>query len=305
MKEKLCRTVLSVLIVVGCVMAVRWTIRAAMTRAYRADRDVGAAKVPVVPAQRLHVLAAIVPKELHVNIAGLAATRRAERMHMPYSLAVAVAEERAKSANWERIDSENALTVRNLSGMDRLYRTPEGAIVLREVHPIQGDDSLMEDFILPTDAIPVDGDVMTPDMLARRSAHHLKSLMPSVLRDVVIGSPLMTELINRGGGSALMVHCVADMPVKVAEEAVMKAATNAGWTRTPFADVPGGGRPAAAAIYGEKSLAAHAPKESWSKANLAFCYEVVARAHGAGCDVNYRFTDDEVYIPTKGKTNEN
>ena len=74
MKEKLYRTVLSVLIVVGCVMAVRWTIRAAMTRAYRADRDVGAAEMPVVPAPRLHMLAAIVPKELHVNIAGLAAT---------------------------------------------------------------------------------------------------------------------------------------------------------------------------------------------------------------------------------------
>ena len=304
MKEKLYRTVLSVLIVVGCVMAVRWTIRAAMTRAYRADRDVGAAEVPVVPAPRIHVLAAIVPKELHVNIAGLAATRRAERMHMPYSLAVTIAEDRAKSANWERIDNENAITVKNLSGMDRLYRTPEGAIVLREVRPIKGDDSLMEDFILPTDAVPVHGDVLTPDMLARRSAHRLKGLMPAVLRDVVIGSPLMTELINRGGGSSLIVHCVADMPVKAAEEAVMKAAIKAGWVRTPFMDVPGGDRPAAAAIYGEKDAAAHAPKESWSKANLTFCYEVVTRAHGTGCDVNYRFTDDEVYIPTKGKANE-
>lgn len=305
MKEKLYRTVLSVLIVVGGVLAVRWTIRAAMTRAYRADRDVGAAEMPVVPAPRLHVLAAIVPKELHVNIAGLAATRRAERMHMPYSLAVTIAEERAKGANWERIDNENAITVKNLSGMDRLYRTPEGTIVLREVRPIKGDDSLMEDFVLPTDAIPEHGDVMTPDMLARRSAHRLKGLMPAVLRDVVIGSPLMTELINRGGGSSLIVHCLADMPVRVAEEAVKKAAINAGWTRTPFTDVPGGTRSAAAAIYGEKNPAANAPKESWSKANLAFCYEVVARAHGAGCDVNYRFTDDEVYIPTKGKTNEN
>ena len=102
----------------------------------------------------------------------------------------------------------------------------------------------------------------------------------------------------------MIVHCLADMPVRVAEEAVKKAAINTGWTRTPFTDVPGGSRSATAAIYGERNPAANAPKESWSKANLTFCYEVVARAHGTGCDVNYRFTDDEVYIPTKGKANE-
>ena len=61
MRKKLMRTVFSVLVVVGAVLAVRWTIRAAMTRAYRAERDVGAAEMPVVPAPRVWSLAKIVP----------------------------------------------------------------------------------------------------------------------------------------------------------------------------------------------------------------------------------------------------
>ena len=126
MRKKLMRTVFSVLVVVGAVLAVRWTIRAAMTRAYRAERDVGAAEPPVVPAPRVWSLAKIMPEELRVNIAGLAIRRRAERLHMPYGLAVDLAEDKAKSAGWERLDDENALTIKNLSGMERVYKTPEG-----------------------------------------------------------------------------------------------------------------------------------------------------------------------------------
>ena len=57
-KDKIIRTVLSVAVVVACVLAVRWTIRTAMTRAYRAERDVGEAEMPVVPAHRDYSLAA-------------------------------------------------------------------------------------------------------------------------------------------------------------------------------------------------------------------------------------------------------
>ena len=305
MREKLMRTVLSVLVVVGAVLAVRWTVRSMMTRAYSVERATEDLEMPVVPARRDFLLAALVPKDLHVNLAGLPVRRRAERMHMPYSLAVEVAEEKARSANWERLDDENAITIKNLSGMERVYRTPEGSIVLREVRPIQGDDALMEDFAIPAEMIPVHGDTMTPDVLARRSARRVKELMPAVLRDVVIGSPLMTELIERGGGAALIVHCVADIPEKAAARAVEDAARKAGWARTPFADIPGGLPSPIAAIYGGKTPPPGAPKASWSKANLTFYFEIVPRAYGAGCDVNYRFTDDEVYIPTKGKANEN
>ena len=231
MREKLARTVLSLLAVLAAVFAFRWTVRTALTRVYRAESTVRPLEVAVEPAVKVHDLARIVPKELEVNIAGLSVRRRAERMHMPYSLAVDVAEQKAESAGWERLDDENALEIKNLSGMERVYRTPEGSIVLREVRPIVGDDSLMEDFVIPAEMIPAQGDAMTPDVLARRSARRVKELLPGVVRDVVIGSPLMTELIERGGGAALIVHCVAELGAKEAAGAIKAAARKAGWAQ--------------------------------------------------------------------------
>ena len=294
------RTVFSVLVVVGAVVAVRWTIRTAMSRAYRAERDVGAVEMPVVPAPRVWSLAKLVPAELRVNLAGLAIRRHAERLHMPYSLAADLAEEKAKSAGWERLDDENALTIKNLSGMERVYKTPEGSIVLREVRAIMGDDSLMEDFVVPAEMIPTQGDTMTPDVLARRSARRVKELMPGVVRDVVIGSPLMTELIERGGGAALIVHCVAEMSAADAGRAIEAAARKSGWTETPFDPaVAGGPRARAADAQGRVPPV----KSSWTKQNLTFHFETVSRPDGAGCDVDYRFTDDEAYTLRKGKEN--
>ena len=312
MRDRIFRTVVSVLVVVGAVMAVRWAIRAAMSRAYRAERDVRAAEVPVAPAPRVWSLAKIVPAELHVNIAGLAIRRRAERLHAPYSLAVDMAEEKARSAGWERLDDENALTVKNLSGMERVYKTPEGSIVLREVRAIMGDDSLMEDFTIPAEMIPVHGDAMTPDVLARRSAQKVKAQMPGVLRDVVVGSPLMTELIERGGGAALIVHCVADMSAANAAREIETAARRAGWMETAFdPDASGFPGPAASASGAPRPAApADAPrratlvKSSWTKKNLTFHFEVVPRLDGSGCDVDYRFTDDESFIQKKGHQDE-
>ncbi len=273
-------------IVVAGVLAVRWTLRTAMTRAYRAERDVGAVEMPVVQVPRVYSLAEIMPKELHVNLAGLPVSRSAERLHMPYGLAVDIADEKAKSAGWERIDNENALTIKNLSGMEKMYRTPTGSFVLREVRPIKGDDSLMEDIVLPAEMIPEATEQTTPDSLARRSAQRVKGMMPSVIRDVVVGSPLFTELIVRGGGAAFLVHCVADMPADATLRAIAKAAERAGWEKSRFAQ-------------SGKFATNHV------KRNLTFYHEAIPRSSG-GCDVNYRFTDDEVYVSNmKGKANEN
>ena len=298
MRKKLVRTFLSVLAVVGVVLAARWTIRAAVTRAYPARRDVGAPEMPVVPAPRVHSLAGIVPESLRVNIAGLAVRRHAERLHMPYSLAVGVADERAKSLGWERLDNANALTIKNLSGMERVYKTPAGAIVLREVRALRGNDALMEDFEVPADLIPEQSEQTTPDALARRAAQQVKAQMPGVLRDVVVGSPLLTELVERGGGAAFIVHCVAETAAEGTARAIEAAARRTGWTETRYADVAAGPEIPAGAR-------GRLPRAAWTKQNLTFHYEIVPRAQGGGCDVDYRFTDDEAYISTKGHANEN
>ena len=287
LRQKLARTALSVAILVLAVLAARWTVRAAMSRAYRASRDVGAPEMPFAPSPRVYSLSALVPAELRVNLAGLVVRRRAERLGMPYSLAVDVAEEKAESAGWERLDDENALTIKNLSGMERVYKTPEGSIVLREVRAIMGNDSLMEDFVIPAEMIPAPDEQTTPDVLARRSAAHVKELMPPVVRDVVAGSPLFTELVERGGGAALIIHCVAETSVADATRSIETAARTSGWAKAqnPLAGLKGA--PAAA--------------ESWTKGNLTFYFEVVPRPAGGGCDVNYRFTDDEVFISKERK----
>lgn len=282
------RTILSVLAVMGAVLVVRWTIRTAMAHAYRAERDAGAVEIPVVPATRVHSLAEMVPKELHANIAGLAIRRRAERLHMPYALAVDLAEDKAKSAGWERLDDENALAIKNLSGMERVYRTPEGSIVLREVRAIIGDDSLMEDFIIPAEMIPAPDEQTTPDLLARRSARHVKDMMPPVVRDVVVGSPLMTELVERNGGAAFIVHCVVETSAEAAVRAIDDAARKAGWLESRFAG------------HGLSRVSV----ASRTKENLSLYFETVPRV-GGGCDVNYRFSDDEVYISRKENKDEN
>ena len=288
----------SLAVVIGVVLVARWTIRSAVTRAYRAEGTFGAAEVPVAPAPKVWSLAQIVPKELHVNIAGLAVGRHAERLGMPYALAVDVADEKARSAGWERLDNENAITLRNLSGMERIYRTPGGSIVLREVRAVVGNDSIMEDFTMPVEMVQDCSEQTTPDVLARRSAAKVKALMPPVLRDVIAGSPMLTELIERGGGAALIVRCASDMPADATTRAIESAARKAGWAETRYVSPPGVKMPAAA------SGAAGVPLASWAKRNLSFHFEVVPRGNGGGCDVNYRFADDESFIPTKGKADE-
>ncbi len=298
MRRKLYRTAFSLAVVIGVVLVARWTIRTAVTRAYRAEGAFSAAEVPVAPAPKVWSLAQIVPKELHVNIAGLAVGRHAERLGMPYALAVDVADEKARSAGWERLDNENAITLRNLSGMERIYRTPGGSIVLREVRAVVGNDSIMEDFTMPVEMVQDCSEQTTPDVLARRSAAKVKALMPPVLRDVIAGSPMLTELIERGGGAALIVRCASDMPADATTRAIESAARKAGWAETRYVSPPGVKIPAAA------PGAAGVPLASWTKRNLSFHFEVVPRGNGGGCDVNYRFADDESFIPTKGKADE-
>lgn len=283
MRKKLARTVLSLAVVTAAVFAARWAIRTAMTRAYRAERDVRAPDMPIVPAPADYSLARIVPPELHVNAAGIRVDRRAERLHMPYALAVDLADERARGAGWVRLDNENALAVKNLSGMERIYRTPEGSMVMRELRPLKGDDALMEDLVIPVELLSEHTEQTTPESLARRSAQRVKGLMPGVVRDVVIGSPLMTELVERGGGAAFIVHCVADMPAIAAVRAINEAAERSGWRKNSFS--PESGR----------------LSMNHTKSNLTFYHEVIPRPSGGACDVNYRFSDDEVYIPNERK----
>ena len=287
MRKKIGRTALALAVTVCAVLLMRWTIGAAVTHVVQGTSDGGVPTASLVPAPREYDLAKLIPEELRTNVAGLAVRRRRERLHMAYSLAVKVMEERANAAGWERLDDENALTIGNLSGMSRTYRTPTGAIIQRELRPIKGDDVLFEDFEIPVDLIPAPSEQTTPDELARRAAALVKDLMPCVVREVMVGSPMLTLLIERGAGAAFIVRSVANEGAAEVERRIKDAARSAHWR-----PAEGGG---------------------FVKSNLTFNFEAVPRETG-GCDVNYRFSDDEVCIPAsggednltmKGTTNEN
>ena len=146
--------------------------------------------------------------------------------------------------------------------------------------------------MMPAGTLPNDGEQTTLDAIAHRSAARVRMLLPAVLRDVVVGSPMMTELIERGGGAALIVRCVSVRTAPATVRVIESAARKAGWTEIRLAGAEGA------------RTSASLPRASWTKKNLTFYFNVVSRAEGGECDVNYRFTDDESFISTKGKPNE-
>ena len=274
------RTLVSLAVVVGAVLAARWTIRTALTREYAARGEMSEPEMPYVPAPQTLSLARLVPEELRVNVAGVRLTRTSERLHTPYSLAVDIADGMAESAGWERMDDEQALTLRNLSGMNRLYRRPDGTFVLRSLHPLEGDETMMDDLVIPDDFAQGSSVPTRPEERARRSAMHVRQLLPEPLRDVVVGSPVITELVERTGGASFLVRTVADVAPSVAHADIMAAARRTGWrdSRPPQAH----GHPETFPLHYEKQ-------------NLAFDFDIKPRPEG-GCELNYRFTDDETLI---------
>lgn len=288
MKRKLTRTGLSLLVAVGVVFAFRWTVRTALGRVYVPKRAVGSARIEVRRVPKTHSLDVIIPEDLRINIAGLPMRNTARRLGVPYHLAADLADDMAKSDGWTRVGDEDELTIRNLTGMHRLYRTPSGAVVLRELTPIKGNDTLLEDLFVPVDLI--EGQDALPDELARASARRTRELMPAIIRDVVVGSPMMTHLICRGDGASLLVHSLSQLSAADTMRAVESAAAAAGWKSTAL---PGDGLPS------EMSRAIY------TKENLSMVFEVVARKDGTASDIDYRFSDDEVYEDVmKGKTDE-
>ena len=91
---------------------------------------------------------------------------------------------------------------------------------------------------------------------------------------------MITELVERTGGASFMVRAVADVAPSVAHADIMAAARRTGWrdSRPPQAH----GNPGAFPLH-------------YVKQNLAFDFDIKPRPDG-GCDLNYRFTDDETLI---------
>ena len=279
--RKAIRAICATAAAVGAVLVFRWAVQAAALHSARSGREVAVSESTYVEPLPARSLAEMIPDDLETNIAGLALRKRSVRMGMAYSIAVEVAAERAEAAGWVRLDDENALTIGNLSGSTRTYRTPSGSVVQRKITPLVGDDALCTDLEIPVELIPGATETTTPDELARRSGAHVISRMPSSIGGVIVGSPLFTEVVKRGRGAAFIVHSVADMPPSAVDHQISTKARASGWTK------------------------AAGNERIWLLDNLTFTYTSSLRPDGAQCDVDYRFSDDESGLYMKGKQDEN
>ena len=279
--RKAARAICATVAAVGVVLVVRWVVQTAALHSGKAEREVSVADGRFEDPPATCILSEIIPDELETNIAGLAVKKRSERMGMAYSLAVDVAVERAKAAGWERVDDEDVLTVKALSGSESVYRTPSGAVVHRRITPLAGGDAMCTDFEIPVELIPVATETITPDELARRGGEHVKSLMPGKIGGVIVGSPLFTELVKRGRGGAFIVHSVVSLTPSAVDRQIARMARESGWAK-------------AAGV-----------ERTWLLDNLVFTYASSMRQDGMVCDIDYRFSDDESGLYTKGKQDEN
>ena len=80
---------------------------------------------------------------------------------------------------------------------------------------------------------------------------------------------------------ALIVHSVVSLPPSAVERQVAEKARASGWAK-------------AAGV-----------ERTWLLDNLVFTYTTSMRRDGTMCDVDYRFSDDESGLYTKGKQDEN
>ena len=279
--RKAIRAICATAAAAGIVLAFKWVVQAAVFHSAQTEHAVAVAAAQCDELSMAHSLATMIPDELETNIAGLALRKRTVRMGMAYSLAVDVAAERAKAAGWERVDDEDTLALRVLSGAESVYRTPSGAVVHRKITPLMGSDSLCTDLEIPVDLIPSPTETTTPDELARRGGAHVVSLMPKQIGRVIVGSPFFTELVKRGRGAAFIVHSIASMPPSAVDRQIADGARASGWEK------------------------ASGVERTWLLDNLVFRYTSSLRPDGTVCDIDYRFSDDESGLYTKGTQDEN
>ena len=279
--RKAIRAICATVAAVMAVLVFKWVVQAAALHSAQAERTVPLQAVPIEERPMVMSLAAMIPEDLETNLAGLSLKKRRVRMGMAYSLAVDVAEERAKAAGWERVDDVNSLAFKVLSGSESMYRTPSGSMVYRKITPLVGADSLCTDIEIPVEQVTGATETTTPDELANRSGLQVISKMPAQIGGVIVGSPLFTELIRRGRGAALIAHSVVALPPSAVDHQIAERARASGWTK------------------------AVGVERAWILDNLVFRYSVSLRPDGTLCDVDYRFSDDESGFYTKGKHDEN
>ena len=276
--RRIAHTALALAVTAGIVLLVRWGIRRAVSGVQVIPAAVPSELPSAQPAARTLDLAKLVPRELEVTVMGVSLDLSERTLEMPMELAERTCAAEAEAKGWKRAEEQGLRGRLNEVLGQTMWRRPDEAIVLQRLAPISDARTLLKETVLPTAGLSAGASEATT-LGEIESVRGLQTLnaVPSPLREILVGTPAYTQLMRRNGGNAFLLRMLTPMPAAVAERELEKLLAKGGWERRT--NLQRGHR----------------------FANLAVFTEVSPRMDGLpGCEIFYRFSDDEVYLTKKG-----
>jgi len=263
---------------VGLVLALQTGIRTLMRDGVTGSMRMGTPENVARPVAKTYDLGLVVPPKLRFAVGGLESRRESVLLPMPQAQAECESAAQAKAAGWRPYDplerfpdcpKEYAADVRKVLKKSGLMQTPDGALVLRTFKSEAGGTRRDE---ISIDVNPVSEmkDVQDLGEVIARTGGWVEREVPALLRPLVAGGVLYSQLIERGGGCSYIVLMLRrGKPARVRADQDW-ALTAAGWIRQRRLD------------------------GAWVKGNLMAAFSYDDRAEAGGTLVSLRVSDDEL-----------
>lgn len=267
----------AVLVTIAIVIGFRAIVRYIATESYKSERTDRVIVPPVERAEKELDLTKIIPKNLEVSMMGVSADISERLLTMPLELAEKVTADEAEAKGWvERDEStDNRILAKIFS--QKVYERPDKSLVLQRLIPGKGETTIVKEFLMPTAEVSTGANENTTiDQLETVRGYQILNAMPSVIKETIVGLPAMTMLIRRGEGASFIVRAVSNESVAKTTAEVKAAFEKHGWVKRENLD------------------------RGYRFMNLSAMTEVKERVGSIGSEVVYRYSDDEVYLTTKG-----
>lgn len=267
----------AVMATIAIVIAVRAAVRHVVMGSYKSERTDRVVVPPVEQAEKALDLTKIIPKNLEVTMMGVSAAVSERVLTMPIELAEKVTADEAEAKGWVNHDDSTSSPILAKIFSQRVYERPDKALVLLRLIPGKGNTTIVKEILMPTAEVSAGANEnSTIDQLETVRGYQVLNAMPSVIKETIVGLPAMTMLIRRGEGASFIVRAVSIEPVKSVTMQVEEAFARHGWVKRENLD------------------------KGYRFMNLSAMTEVKERVGASGSEVVYRFSDDEVYLTTKG-----
>ena len=275
---RIAHTALALAVTAGIVLLVRWSIRRAVSGGLEIPASVASELPSAQPVARTYDLAKLVPRELEVTVMGVSLDLSERTLEMPMELAERTCAAEAEAKGWKRAEEQGLRGHLNEVFGQTMWRRPDEAIVLRRLVPVNDSRTLLKETVLPTAGLSAGaGESTTLGEIESVRGLQTLNAVPSPLREILVGTPAYTQLMRRNGGSAFLMRMLTPMPSAAAERELGNRLAKAGWVRRTHL------------------------QRGHRLANLAVFAEFSPRMDGLpGCEIFYRFSDDEVYVTKKG-----